>query len=169
VTIRGAECDPASCERPRNAANWQIPMLLVASWTLHALCAGAMALSGQEPDPFGHSRHGEAFDEGPRQAAYLMEGMSEQVHLPIAGLSAEAQAFFDQGLTQLHGFWYFEAERSFRQVAKLQPDCAMAYWGMTLANVESPERAAGFIAKAVAQAPSLPRSEQLWIDAWATY
>jgi peroxiredoxin/tetratricopeptide (TPR) repeat protein len=144
-------------------------MLLVASWTLHALCAGAMALSGQEPDPFGHSRHGEAFDEGPRQAAYLMEGMSEQVHLPIAGLSAEAQAFFDQGLTQLHGFWYFEAERSFRQVAKLQPDCAMAYWGMTLANVESPERAAGFIAKAVAQAPSLPRSEQLWIDAWATY
>lgn len=49
----------------------------------------------QAPDPFGHSRHGETFNEGPRQASYPMDGMGEQVHMPVAGLSAEAQVFFD--------------------------------------------------------------------------
>jgi len=77
-------------------------------------------------DTFGHSRHGAEFDEGPRQAAHLMQGLSEQVHFPVEGLSADAQAFFDQGVCQQHGFWYFEAERSFRQVALLCPGCAMA-------------------------------------------
>jgi peroxiredoxin/tetratricopeptide (TPR) repeat protein len=120
-------------------------------------------------DPFGHSRHGTAFDEGPRQAAYRMAGMSNQVHLPVAGLSAEAQAFFDQGVCQQHGFWYFESERSFRQVAKLHPDCAMAYLGMVWANIENPARAAGFLASAVERSAAVPRYEQLWIDAWATF
>lgn len=144
-------------------------MLHLALGLCRFVCAVAPALAAQEPESFGHSRHGEAFDEGPRQAAYLMAGMSKEVHLPVAGISAEAQAFFDQGLTQMHGFWYFEAERSFRQVAKLQPDCAMAYWGMTLANVESPKRAIGLIARAVALAGGLPRQEQLWVDAWAAH
>lgn len=118
---------------------------------------------------YGHSLHGAAFDEGPRQAAHLMPGMSPQVHFKVAGLTAEAQAFFDQGITQLHGFWYFEAERSFRQVAKLAPDCAMAYWGMALANVETVERAARFIASAVERSATAPADEQAWIDAWARY
>ncbi|MBX3463884.1 MAG: redoxin domain-containing protein [Planctomycetes bacterium] len=130
----------------------------------------AAVLSAQAPDDrHGRSRHGNAFDEGPRQAAYLMPGMSAAVHLPVADLSGEAQAFFDQGVTQLHGFWYFEAERSFRQVARLQPDCAMAYWGMAMANVEQAPRAAGLIAEAVRHSAHVPRAEQLWIDAWANY
>src|SRR5688572_24328080 len=100
-------------------------------------------LAAQEPDPtFGHSRHGAEFDEGPRQAAYLMDGISDQVHFPVAGLSSDAQRFFDQGVCQQHGFWYFEAERSFRQVAMLHPDCGMAYWGMAMANADNAERGA---------------------------
>ena len=39
---------------------------------------------------------------------------------------------FDQGVAQLHSFYYFESERSFRQAAKIDPDCAMAYWGMAI-------------------------------------
>ena len=73
--------------------------------------------------------HGEVFNEGPRQAAYLM-GDTGNVTFPITSANPEAQAFFNQGIGQLHGFWYFEAERSFRQVAMLDPNCAMAYWGM---------------------------------------
>jgi peroxiredoxin len=136
-----------------------------------AILAAAAALPAQTADdnPYGHSRHGEAFDDGPRQAAYLMAGMSAQVHLPVSGLSHEAQAFFDQGVTQQHGFWYFESERSFRQVAMLQPDCAMAYWGMAMANVENKKRAAGFIAHAVERSAKVPEYERLWIDALATY
>jgi peroxiredoxin len=137
----------------------------------HALgfLLAAVCLPAQEPtESFGHSRHGAPFDEGPRQAAYLMPGMSPQVHFPVEGLSDEAQRFFDQGVCQQHGFWYFEAERSFRQVAKLQPDCAMAYWGMAMANVENAERAAGFIANAVERCPKV-RKDQLWVDSLASY
>ena len=92
--------------------------------------------------PAGHSIHGEAFNDGPRQQAYLMPGMGE-VDFPVTTKAAEAQAFINQGVGQLHAFYYFEAERSFRQAAKLDPDCAMAYWGMAMANVNNAKRAEG--------------------------
>jgi hypothetical protein len=69
-------------------------------------------------DAPGHSLHGEAFDEGPRQAAVLMEGMPK-IDFPITTKSPEAQKFFTQGVAQQHGFWYFEAERSHRQASAL--------------------------------------------------
>lgn len=118
--------------------------------------------------PTGHSAHGEVFNEGPRQKAYLMEGTGK-VHLPITTRVPLAQQFFDQGLGQLHGFWYFEAERSFRQVAALDGDCAMAYWGMAMANVVNATRARGFIQKAVEKKKAASRREQLWIDGLADY
>lgn len=136
---------------------------------LVCLLLGSAALAQhQAPDP-GHSRHGASFDEGPRQAAYPMPGMSAQVHMAIAGLAPAAQSMFDQALCQLHGFWFFESERSFRQVAKEHPDCAMAYWGMAMCNAEAVERAVGFIAQAVVRSASVPVYEQRWIDALAAY
>ena len=81
----------------------------------------------------GHSYHGEAFNEGPRQQAYLIPGMAN-VDFPVTTESELAQKFFNQGISALHGFWYLEAERAFRQVHKLDPKCAMAYWGMAMAN-----------------------------------
>ena len=130
-----------------------------------------IAVPAQDPadNPFGHSRHGNAFDEGPRQSAHRMPGMSTQVHLAVAGLDAEAQTMFDQGLTQLHGFWYFEAERSFRQAATLDPQCAIAYWGMALANVNNEKRARGFIAEAVKRKSGTSERETLYIDALDAY
>ena len=64
----------------------------------------------------GHSAHGEAFNEGPRQQAYLMDGLG-RVDFPVTTPVVMAQRFITQGVAQLHGFWYFEAERSFRQAA----------------------------------------------------
>lgn len=116
----------------------------------------------------GHSYHGEAFDDGPRQSAYLMPGMGNAT-FPVTTKSAEAQKFFNQGLAQLHGFWYFEAERSFRQAAALDPDCAMSYWGMCQANVNNTKRAEKFIAEAVKRRDQASPRERLWIDAWAAY
>jgi peroxiredoxin len=140
---------------------------LLASPSVLLACLLLAPLRAQhEP---GHSRHGATFDEGPRQAAYLMLGMSEQVHFPVEGIAAEAQRFFDQGVTQLHGFWYFEAERSFRQVLVLAPGHAMAYWGIALANIEAPARAAGSIARAVAASGALPDRERRYVDAWAAF
>lgn len=112
----------------------------------------------------GHSAHGDAFNEGPRQQAYLMNGVGH-IHFPVTSSVPRVQEFFNQGVGQLHGFWYFEAERSFRQVATLDPKCAMAYWGMAMANVNNQTRARAFIAKAVElKAGASPREIQ-WIDA----
>jgi peroxiredoxin len=116
----------------------------------------------------GHSMHGEAFNEGPRQKPYLMAGMSD-VHLPVTTTVPEAQAFFDQGLAQLHGFWYFEAERSFRQVAALDSDCAMAYWGMALANANNDKRAKTFIETATRKKSTASSREIAWIEALAAW
>jgi peroxiredoxin len=118
--------------------------------------------------PPGHSVHGEAFDTGPRQRAYLMKGMGK-VHLPVSSNNSEAQLFVDQGVGQLHGFWYFEAERSFRQAAALDANCAMAYWGMALANVNNAGRARSFIQRAVTLKAKASAREKLWIEAYAEY
>ncbi len=116
----------------------------------------------------GHSYHGEVFNTGPRQKAYLMGGTGN-VRFPITTKSKEAQAFFEQGVGQLHGFWYFEAERSFRQVAVLDPDCAMAYWGMAMANHENEKRAVGFIKKARELLRAAPRRESLYVECLTDY
>src|SRR6476620_11143271 len=47
--------------------------------------------------------------------------------------SPEAQHYFDQGLGFLHGFNHRAAIRAFQQAAELDPECAMAHWGVALA------------------------------------
>ena len=111
----------------------------------------------------GHSAHGEAFNEGPRQAAVLIPGCGDAVKFPISTKKPEAQQFFTQGVGQLHGFWYYEAERSFRQVAALDPDCAMAYWGMAMSNVNTEKRAKAFTEKAVKLKDKANAREKQWI------
>jgi hypothetical protein len=120
--------------------------LIVAGWVAGA--TGAAAAAPKNAVQPGHSIHGRGFDEGPRQAARLMGGTGD-VDFQVTTTSARAQAFVNQGVGQLHGFWYFEAERSFRQAAAIDPQCAMAYWGMARANLENLERARSFITKAV--------------------
>lgn len=116
----------------------------------------------------GHSIHGEVFNKGPRQAAVLIPGTGD-VHFPVTTKSVEAQKFFDQGIGQLHGFWDFEAERSFRQVAAIDPDCAMAYWGMAQANFSNAKRVEGFIKEAVKRREKASERERLYIDGLAKY
>jgi hypothetical protein len=111
----------------------------------------------------GHSFHGESYNEGPRQAAYLMPGMGN-VHFEATTESEQAQRFIDQGVAQLHGFWYYEAERSFRQAAVVDPDCAIAYWGMAMANSENRERMKGFADEAQQRREQATPREQLFID-----
>ena len=116
----------------------------------------------------GHSLHGEAFNEGPRQAAHLIK-RTGKVKLDITSKHPKARKFFNQGVGQLHGFWYFEAERSFRQVAAFDTNCAMAYWGMAMANVNNSNRAAGFIKRANDLKKKASAREVLWIDAYQAY
>ncbi len=116
----------------------------------------------------GHSIHGEAFNDGPRQKASLMPGQGK-VDFPVTTGKPEAQKFINQGVGQLHSFFYFEAERSFRQAALIDPACPMAYWGMAMANVNNAKRARGFLKEAEEKAKTakLSRREQLYLDALA--
>src|SRR5438045_2168769 len=44
-----------------------------------------------------------------------------------------AQRYFDQGLTLIYAFNHDEAARSFQRAADLDPNLAMAHWGIALA------------------------------------
>lgn len=46
----------------------------------------------------------------------------------------KAQQYFDQGLMFMFAFNHDEAVRAFQQAAKIDPECAMAYWGIALAS-----------------------------------
>ncbi|MBC8289383.1 MAG: redoxin domain-containing protein [Planctomycetes bacterium] len=116
----------------------------------------------------GHSNHGEIFNEGPRQKAYLM-GSTGKIDFPVTSKVENVKEFINQGVGQLHGFWYFEAERSFRQAAALDPDCAIAYWGASKANGGNKKRAIGFSKEAMKRKDKASRHEQLHIELWDKY
>jgi tetratricopeptide (TPR) repeat protein len=48
--------------------------------------------------------------------------------------STLAQKYFNQGLGFYHGFNHGAAIRAFKEAARLDPKCAMAHWGIALAN-----------------------------------
>ena len=122
--------------------------------------------SEDEQVKIGHSSHGSAFDQGPRQKPWLMEGIGK-THLPITSSNPEVQQWFDQGHTLLHSFWYFEAERAFRWALKLDPECAMCYWGLARAAERGDrERSQELIKEAAKRKDSVSEREQLYITAW---
>jgi hypothetical protein len=60
---------------------------------------------------------------------------------PISTDSADAQRFFDQGLALAFGFNHDGAIDAFREAARLQPKCAMCWWGIAFAygpNINAP-------------------------------
>jgi tetratricopeptide (TPR) repeat protein len=55
-------------------------------------------------------------------------------HRAVTTSSPLAQKYFDQALVWTFAFNHDEAIRSYQQVATLDPNCAMAYWGIALCN-----------------------------------
>ena len=54
-------------------------------------------------------------------------------HRPVATTSAEAQEWFDRGLVWTYGFHHEEAVACFERALAIDPDCAMAWWGVAYA------------------------------------
>jgi len=95
---------------------------------------------------------------------------------PVTTSSPRAQLFINQGMMLTYGFNHAEAARSFREAARLDPECAMAYWGMALVagpNINMPmapeaeARAYELIQKAVSLKSKVSEREQAYIDALA--
>ncbi len=46
----------------------------------------------------------------------------------------KVQKDFEKGVALLHSFWYEEAEKAFRDVAREDKKCSMAYWGIAMSK-----------------------------------
>jgi tetratricopeptide (TPR) repeat protein len=115
------------------------------------------------------------FGQKAERIAPLLEGLGDN-HYSISTDSREAQRYFDQGLILAYGFNHAEAERSFREAARLDPDCAMCYWGIALVlgpninaamGAESAPKAYEAIQKALELAPQATKKERDFIEALA--
>ncbi|MSU70142.1 MAG: hypothetical protein EXS39_05080 [Opitutaceae bacterium] len=62
----------------------------------------------------------------------LFEGLGTYTR-KVTTRSPGAQRYFNQGLAFLHGFNHGSAIRSFQEAARLDPEGAMAHWGIALA------------------------------------
>ncbi len=103
--------------------------------------AGALLFSGALlADEESHHQEASAIAKpADGRTAPLLDGLGEYT-LPVSK-NEKAQRYFDQGMVLMFGFNHAEAERSFLEAAKLDPDCAMAYWGAALAlgpNINMP-------------------------------
>ncbi len=95
---------------------------------------------------------------------------------PVTTGSRQAQLFVSQGLNLAYGFNHAESARSFREAQRLDPDCAMAYWGEALVlgpninaamNPEDEPKALAAVQKAVQRKPKASARERDLIDALA--
>jgi tetratricopeptide (TPR) repeat protein len=68
-----------------------------------------------------------------KAGAPLFEGMGN-FHRAITTASPDAQKYFDQGMVLAFGFNHAESIRSFKAAQKLDPTCAMCFWGEALAT-----------------------------------
>ena len=73
-------------------------------------------------------------------ALRLVDGLGK-VHFPITTSSPEAQRYFDQGLGFAYGFNHAAAIAAFREAQRLDSDCALCFWGESMAhgpNINAP-------------------------------
>jgi tetratricopeptide (TPR) repeat protein len=69
--------------------------------------------------------------EEPEKKAPLFNNLGN-LQFNITTSSQLAQQYFNQGVALTYGFNHAEAFRSFKEVSRLDPGCAMAYWGMAM-------------------------------------
>jgi tetratricopeptide (TPR) repeat protein len=89
-------------------------------------------------------------------------------HITIKA-TPEAQAWFDQGLSLLHDFWEYESQKAFEQAIRVDPHCAMCWWGLAQAEGTRHSDAEEYGKKALAEAVRLKShgsaSDKLYIEA----
>jgi len=107
--------------------------------------------------------------------ASLVPGLGA-LHHPVSTLNTDAQRFFDQGLTFIYAYNHYEAAHSFKRAAELDPQLAMAYWGIALAIGPNYDRGVGpaaekaayeAVQKALFLASRATENERAYIEALA--
>ncbi len=132
----------------------------------HVLCGAVLCLGATAQD---HASHAQT------HPVTLVNGLGD-LHHPVSTHVPEAQKFFDQGLRFIYCFNHDEAARSFQHAVELDPQLAMAYWGIAEAvgpNYNDPadpdryKHAHDAVQKAVDLSAEASPSEQAYIQAMA--
>src|SRR5260370_27862011 len=121
--------------------------LTSARSTLSFALASAVFLSGapllaQTPNHTHYAKAPEGADR-PSPSGALAPRLQRlgSYAFPVTTKSKDAQLFINQGVNLSYGFNHAEAARAFAEAARLDPDCAMAYWGHALVlgpNINAP-------------------------------
>src|SRR6266545_7778768 len=104
---------------------------------LHPVLILLLALVGCSLQPDAHQH------ASPSDQPILFDNLGSY-HQTITTSSPQAQAYFDQGLRLVYSFNHLEAQRAFREATRLDPMCAMCYWGVAFtygSNYNSPTNA----------------------------
>lgn len=147
---------------------------LARSLALAMIVGALMGVSPakQEIPSAAHSTHGSGFHRGHSMRAMLVMSASVvnaaavqkvplydglgSLNFPVTTVSPDAQRYFSQGLAFAYGFNHAAAIASFREAQRLDPRCAMCWWGEAFAhgpNINAPMDAAAN-ARAVSAASS---------------
>jgi len=118
-----------------------------------------------------HEHHGDEDSVGwvPREILQrpvaLREGIGK-INDPVTAASAEAQAFYNQGLAYLHSYVWIEAARSCNQALRIDPRLALAYVCLSRAysGLEDQGEAQSALEKAQALASNLSERERLRVS-----
>ena len=102
-------------------------LLIAATCTLLCLNASAQTcMAGHDMAHMGEKKEIPPPEKLP--TPLHMTGLGNS-HLTVTA-SPEAQVWFDQGLNLVHDFWDYEAARAFEQAVRVDPNCAMCFWGL---------------------------------------
>ncbi|HEX3966533.1 MAG TPA: hypothetical protein VHW70_01085 [Edaphobacter sp.] len=141
---------------------------LCALWTAVVLLPAESAYG--QMNMAGHDMGGMQMKEVPAPEKLApplkMTGIGNS-HITITA-TPEAQAWFDQGLNLLHDFWDYESERAFEESVRVDPQCAMCFWGLEQALLFRHNEGSGYSQEALASAVKLKerasKQEQLYIE-----
>ena len=105
----------------------------------------------------------------------LVAGLGS-AHHAVSTKNADAQKFFDQGLALIYGFNHEAARQSFERAAQLDPQLAMAWWGVAMsigpnynfpADAEREKAADDAVQRALALQDNASEAERAYINALA--
>ena len=153
---------------------------IVFGATFAFLIPAAREGAAQAPPPPQHKHYDKpaGYDQAPAPGMPLAPRLQNLgVHVfPVSTRNERAQLFVNQGVNLAYGFNHAEAARAFAEAARLDPECAMAYWGHALVlgpninapmNPEDEPKALELMNKASALKPKVTPRERALIDALA--
>ena len=110
-----------------------LPLALLAGCDAGSFARSADVQEERAAPAAGERRLDPGYLNAGEGVAPLLQGIGP-VDFTLSSTTGAARDYFNQALTFSYGFNHAEAERSFREAARLDPDCGICWWGVALVN-----------------------------------